>query len=195
MVSKMAERTVILIDSDGNRVGVSGNPLIAVASGGAGASGVSVSSEPPEDPNLTPLWVDSDDSKVYYWSDSWIEISASGSGISVASIAPVEHDETPFWYDYTTRILYYWNEDTLEWDVVGPSAGVGGSVPITPTGRNCLVAWNDSSGAYLKDADYNAFVRNGLFVRTPYGDGEGEYKIKVYGSLDTQTYGGIVLLS
>ena len=59
MVSKMAERTVILIDSGGNPVGVSGNPLIAVASGGAGASGVSVSSEPPEDPSSTPLWVDS----------------------------------------------------------------------------------------------------------------------------------------
>ena len=155
-------------------------------------SGISVASEPPEDPGVSPLWIDSDDSKMYYWGGEWIEISASGSGISVASIAPVEHDETPFWYDYTTRILYYWNEDALEWDVVGPSSGVGGSVPLTPTGRNCLVAWNDSSGVYIKDADYNAFVRNGLFVRTPYGDGEGEYKIKVYGSLDTQTYGGIV---
>ena len=107
MVSKMAERTVILIDSDGNPVGVSGNPLIAVASGSVGSRGVSVSSEPPEDPSSTPLWVDSDDSKVYYWADSWIEINASGSGISVASIAPVEHDETPFWYDYTTRIYIF----------------------------------------------------------------------------------------
>ena len=155
-------------------------------------SGISVASEPPEDPSASPLWIDSDDSKMYYWGGEWIEISASGSGISVASIAPVEHDETPFWYDYTTRVLYYWNEDTLEWDVVGPSSGAGGSVPLTPTGRNCLVAWNDSSGAYIKDADYNAFVRNGLFVRIPYGDGRGEYKIKTYGSLDTNTYAGIV---
>lgn len=188
----MAERNVILIDTNGNPVGIEGNPLIAVASGIEGGGGISVASEPPEDPSASPLWIDSDDSKMYYWGGEWIEISASGSGISVASIAPVEHDETPFWYDYTTRVLYYWNEDTLEWDVVGPSSGAGGSVPLTPTSRNCLVAWNDSSGVYIKDADYNAFVRNGLFVRTPYGDGEGEYKIKVYGSLDTQTYGGIV---
>ena len=63
--------------------------------------------------------------------------------------------------------------------------------PLNPT-RNCLTAWNDNDGTYLRNADQNAYVPNGLFVRTPHSSGNNRYKVKAYGDLSTESYAGLI---
>ena len=63
--------------------------------------------------------------------------------------------------------------------------------PLNPT-KNCLTAWNDNDGTYLRNADQNAYVPNGLFVRTPHSSGNNKYKVKAYGDLSTESYAGLV---
>ena len=70
-----------------------------------------------------------------------------------------------------------------------------GMAHIPPATTNCLLAWNDSYGTYVKNAGSGAFVENGLFVKHPHSVGYGLYKIKTYGNLFTTAYAGIVDLS
>ena len=77
----------------------------------------------------------------------------------------------------------------------GTGGGSGSMNPILPVTRNCLTAWSDTSGGYLKDADADAFVPNGLFVKHPMNMRQGDYKIKTYGNLTTTCYAGIVDLT
>lgn len=77
----------------------------------------------------------------------------------------------------------------------GGTGGSGSMNPILPVTRNCLSAWGDTSGGYLKDADANAFVPNGLFVKHPVNMRYGDYKFKVFGSLATTSYAGIIDLT
>lgn len=75
----------------------------------------------------------------------------------------------------------------------GGSGGGSGTInPVTPVVRNCLTAWNDSQGTWLKDADRDAFVPNGLFIKHPVQERYGDYKLKLYGNLDCNVYTGIL---
>lgn len=78
----------------------------------------------------------------------------------------------------------------------GSGGGGSGSInPVTPVTRNCLAAWNDSNGAWLKNADKDAFVPEGLFVRHSPHERYGDFKIKTYGNLDCSVHAGILDLS
>ena len=322
----MAERTVILIDSDGNPVGISGNPLIAVASGamfvaslddltdvqietpvdghyigydaanhvfvnklvsGAGMGDVTG----PDTSDVGQLAVFADTTgKMIKVASPFIDSNGNidllgkrginfGDPINNGDVVnkfyvdqfvqglvwkePVEAIEnvppsTPTdgdryivgsnpvgdWldhvndittWDYNTGVWLFtspdngwacynkaldtvlvYNADDLTWASIG-SGGIeeapldgfpylrqnagwiksasSGMAHIPPAITNCLLVWNDQYGTYVKNAGSGAFVENGLFVKTPYGGGAGEYILKTYGSLDTQSYAGILQIT
>ena len=70
-----------------------------------------------------------------------------------------------------------------------------GMAHVPPATTNCLLAWNDQYGTYVKNAGSGAFVENGLFVKHPHSVGIGNYKLKTYGNLFTTAYAGIVDLT
>lgn len=89
--------------------------------------------------------------------------------------------------------IYTWNNYRWNKSVGGSGGGTdGGILPLTPVNMNCLAAWNDNYGYYLKDAHTGAYVKDCLFVRHPYGLRNGEYKVYTYASGDTESYAGIV---
>ncbi|MFA7020361.1 MAG: DUF2793 domain-containing protein, partial [Bacilli bacterium] len=322
----MAERTVILIDSDGNPVGVSGNPLIAVASGmeeqlalndltdveitspldthyvgydqatgkfvnkpvvGSGAGDLSGPDESAVgqlavfadtsgkllkvgspvfdgDGNLNFLGKkvinlgypeNSGDAATKFYVDQYIQglvWKDPVESIEVASpVSPADRaryivdegavgdwighsgeiavwiDEDGDWLYFTPESgwacfsklhgeVYVYNADSGIWTNIG-TGGIGeapldgfpylrqnagwiksassGMAHVPPATTNCLLAWNDQYGTYVKNAGSGAFVENGLFVKTPYGVGAGEYILKTYGSLDTQSYAGILQIT
>ena len=67
---------------------------------------------------------------------------------------------------------------TASWVRAASEGGDSGILPIIPTATNCLGAFTDTAGQYLKQAGEGAFVNNGLFVKTPHSVGYGKYKIK-----------------
>ena len=321
----MAERTVILIDSDGNPVGVSGNPLIAVASGmeekialndladveitspldthyvgydqatgkfvnkpvvGSGAGDLSGPDESAVgqlavfadtsgkllkvgspvfdvDGNLDFLGKkvinlgypeNSGDAATKFYVDQYIQglvwkdpvesievaspvsppdraryivdEGAVGDWIGHSDDIAVWHADTVEWVFYTPESgwacysklhdeVYVYSADSGVWTNIGtggisdaPADGYpyvrynsewvrnasGGIQPVPISEQNCLVVWHDSSGNYVRNADSGAYVKNALFVKTPYGV-NGDYRIKTYGSHDTQTYAGILDLA
>lgn len=90
--------------------------------------------------------------------------------------------------------IYTWNNYRWNKSIGGSGSGGsdGGILPLTPVNMNCLAAWNDNHGYYLKDAYSGAYVKDCLFVRHPYGLRNAEFKIYTYGSGDTESYAGIV---
>lgn len=97
----MAERTVILVDALGNRLGTAANPLVVNASGMSG-SGIYVSSISPSDPVKNNVWLDTITDSIWYWSselNAWIE-TASGTGTAgIKAIKPVTQNCLVSWYD------------------------------------------------------------------------------------------------
>jgi len=83
----------------------------------------------------------------------------------------------------------------LRKDAAWFKSGESGMSHIPPATTNCLLAWNDTLGQYVKNAESGAYVENGLFVQTPHSAGAGEYILKTYGSLDTQSYAGILQIT
>ena len=96
----MAERTVILIDTNGNPVGIEGNPLIAVASGGG--SGIVVASTPPDNPSSDTFWLDSVTTGLYHWNEvteTWDQIGGGGTTGGIGAVLPVNQNCLVSWYD------------------------------------------------------------------------------------------------
>jgi hypothetical protein len=96
----MAERTVILIDTNGNPVGIEGNPLFAVASGGG--SGIVVASTPPDNPSSDTFWLDSVTTGLYHWNEvteTWDQIGGGGTTGGIGAVLPVNQNCLVSWYD------------------------------------------------------------------------------------------------
>lgn len=95
-------------------------------------------------------------------------------------------------FNYDTNTIWVWDADLVDWkDTFRKSFSVE---PLEPT-KDCLMQWHDSNGSYAKSATTNAYVQNGLFVKIPHSSGKGKYKIKTYGDIYTESYGGIVDLN
>lgn len=95
-------------------------------------------------------------------------------------------------FNYDTNTIWVWDADLVDWkDTFRKSFSVE---PLEPT-KDCLMQWHDSNGNYAKSATTNAYVQNGLFVKIPHSSGKGLYKIKTYGDIFTESYGGIVDLN
>lgn len=98
--------------------------------------------------------------------------------------------EGEYAYLYSTDTIWDW--ETNAWVNTGRVNNVLN--PLDPV-QNCLTAWNDNQGVYLKSAGLGAFVQNALFVRVPHSSGIGKYKVKTYGDASTESYAGIVDLT
>ena len=116
----------------------------------------------------------------------WFEDEAS----LVAAFPSAAAGSYAFVYD--TDTIWAWNANTSVWANTYRKSNT--LEPLDPM-SNCLTAWNDDQGAYLKSASQGAFVENGLFVKVPHSTGSGKYKVKTYGDTYTESYAGIVDLT
>lgn len=123
------------------------------------------------------------------------ELIASGVGIYPSHEPPEDPEESPFWLNTENNLLYHWNTDIESWDIIGGSGGDSGVFSVLPVSTNCLAAFYDGNGRYIKNAGRDSFIPYDLFIKTPYGALNSEYRLKLYSNLATTAYAGIIDLT